>query len=120
VQLEAAIGSHPAVAEAAAIQIPHEVKGHSVFAYVVLKPGYTMTDELQRDIKAVVRQHVGPFATPDYVQETPGLPKTRSGKIMRRILRRVATREFDKLGDLSTLADPMVVAELITTITARQ
>lgn len=66
--MEAAIGSHPAVSEAAAIQIPHEVKGHSIFAYVILKPGFTMTDDLKRDMKAVVRQHVGPFATPDQIQ----------------------------------------------------
>ena len=111
--VEAALISHPAVAEAAVVGYPHEIKGTGIYTYVTLVDGVEPSDELKKELAVHVRKVVGPIATPDKMQfaET-GLPKTRSGKIMRRILRKIAEGEFDALGDTSTLADPAVVEDL--------
>ena len=105
--------SHFAVAEAAVVGCPHEIKGQGIHAYVTLKSGIEGTDELKAELVKTVRDHIGPIASPDVIQWAPSLPKTRSGKIMRRILRKIAEGESDKVGDISTLADPSVVADLI-------
>ncbi len=92
---------------------PHEIRGQGIYAYVTLKNGEDPTEALRKELIAWVRQEIGPIATPDAIQWAPGLPKTRSGKIMRRILRKIAANETEGLGDTSTLADPSVVTELI-------
>jgi len=112
-EVESALVSHPAVAEAAVVGYPHEIKGQGIYAYVTLKKGYQYTDELKKELRSHVRREIGPIATPDVIHWAPGLPKTRSGKIMRRILRKIAANQLDDLGDTSTLADPSVVEQLI-------
>ena len=112
-EVESALVTHPGCAEAAVVGFPHDIKGQGIFAYVVLKDGYEENADLVGELKNEVRHHIGPFATPDAVLIAPGLPKTRSGKIMRRILRKIASEETDELGDTSTLADPSVVEKLI-------
>eukprot|EP00127_Corallochytrium_limacisporum_P002178 Clim_evm72s108 gene=Clim_evmTU72s108 len=112
-ELEAALTSTPKVSEAAVVGFPHDVKGEGIYAYVILSDGHDGSSELEQELKQVIRKDIGPFATPDYFQFVPGLPKTRSGKIMRRILRKIAHHEEDQLGDTSTLADPDVVNVLI-------
>ena len=112
-EIEGAIGQHATVAEAAIVGFPHEIKGQGVYAYVTLMTGETPSDEIEAGIVGEVRQHIGPHATPDKIQFTPALPKTRSGKIMRRILRKIAEGDLSNLGDTSTLADPAVVDSLV-------
>ncbi|HSW46446.1 MAG TPA: acetyl-coenzyme A synthetase, partial [Phycisphaerae bacterium] len=112
-EVESALVSHPTVAEAAVVGFPHQIKGQGIYAYVTLKVGQEYTDELKKVLLTHVRKVIGPIATPDVLHWAPGLPKTRSGKIMRRILRKIAEGESDKIGDTSTLADPSVVENLI-------
>jgi acetyl-CoA synthetase len=112
-EVESALVLHEAVAEAAVVGYPHPIKGQGIYAYVTLMTGIEATDELRKELIMHVRKEIGPIASPDVIQWAPGLPKTRSGKIMRRILRKVAENEIDSLGDTSTLADPHVVDELI-------
>jgi acetyl-CoA synthetase len=112
-ELESALVLHPDVAEAAIVGYPHDIKGQGIYAYVTLKNGIEPSDELRKELVTHVRKEIGPIATPDIIQWAPGLPKTRSGKIMRRILRKIAANEMDSLGDTSTLADPAVVDDLI-------
>ncbi len=112
-EVESALVAHDQVAEAAVVGYPHEIKGQGIYAYVTLMTGVTPTDELLAELRQWVRKEIGPIATPDLIQWAPGLPKTRSGKIMRRILRKVAANDYGELGDTSTLADPAVVDELI-------
>ncbi len=112
-EVESALVSHPAVAEAAVVGCPHPIKGQGIYAYVTLKAGYPYTDELKKELAQTVRKLIGPIATPDVIQWAPGLPKTRSGKIMRRILRKIAEGETQAIGDTTTLADPAVVENLI-------
>jgi len=112
-EVESALVAHAAVAEAAVVGFPHDIKGQGVYAYVTLMEGRDGSDELARELVAWVRKEIGPIATIDHLQWAPGLPKTRSGKIMRRILRKIAADEHDQLGDTSTLADPAVVDNLI-------
>jgi acetyl-CoA synthetase len=112
-EIESAFVAHPKVAEAAVVGYPHDIKGQGLYCYVTLKVGETGSDALTKELKDLVRKIIGPLATPDLIHYTPGLPKTRSGKIMRRILRKVAENQFDNLGDTSTLADPTVVQSLI-------
>ncbi len=112
-EVESALVAHPACAEAAVVGYPHEIKGQGIFAYVILKTGHQESAALIKELRDEVRKIIGPIATPDKILITPGLPKTRSGKIMRRILRKVAAQETDQLGDISTLADPAVVQLLI-------
>ena len=112
-EIESAIVSHPAAAEAAVIGYPHDVKGQGIYAFVTLNVGETDSPELIKDIVTHVRKEIGPIATPDIIHCTPFLPKTRSGKIMRRILRKIASNEYDSIGDTSTLADPSVVNDII-------
>ena len=112
-EVESALVAHPAVAEAAVVGYPHEIKGQGIFCYVTLKADVEPSEDLRKELVGWVRKEIGPIASPDVIQWAPGLPKTRSGKIMRRILRKVAANEFDALGDTSTLADPGVVGELI-------
>ena len=112
-EVEGAIGQHDAVAEAAVVGYPHDIKGQGIYAYVTLMTGESASDTVETGIKQAVRQHIGPIATPDKIQFTPALPKTRSGKIMRRILRKIAEGDISDLGDTSTLADPTVVDALV-------
>jgi len=112
-EIESAFVSHPKVAEAAVVGYPHDIKGQGLYCYVTLKAGEEGSDALTQELKQTVRKIIGPLATPDLIHFTPGLPKTRSGKIMRRILRKVAENQFENLGDTSTLADPSVVQSLI-------
>ncbi|RAR66050.1 acetyl-coenzyme A synthetase [Paraburkholderia unamae] len=112
-EVESALVSHPDVAEAAVVGFPHSLKGQGIYAYVTLKAGVEPSDALRAALVARVRQEIGPIASPDFIQWAPVLPKTRSGKIMRRILRKIADGEYENLGDVSTLADPRVVKELI-------
>ncbi len=112
-EVESALVAHPKVAEAAVVGFPHEIKGQGIYAYVTLKAGEVQGEELQKELVAWVRKEIGPIATPDHLQWAPGLPKTRSGKIMRRILRKIAENAPDQLGDTSTLADPSVVESLV-------
>jgi acetyl-CoA synthetase len=113
-EVESALVLHPAVAEAAVVGFPHDLKGEGIYAYVTLMAGDNSdADTLLGELIAMVRKEIGPIAKPDVIQWAPGLPKTRSGKIMRRILRKIAANELDNLGDTSTLADPSVVADLI-------
>ncbi len=112
-EVESALVSHPAVAEAAVTPVPHEIKGQGLYAYVTLVGGIEETDELKKELIKHVRSEIGPIATPEAIQWAPSLPKTRSGKIMRRILRKIAEKDTGNLGDISTLADPSVVENLI-------
>jgi acetyl-CoA synthetase len=112
-EVESALVLHETVAEAAVVGYPHPIKGQGIYAYVTLMSGIEATEELRKELVTHVRKEIGPIASPDVIQWAPGLPKTRSGKIMRRILRKVAENEIDSLGDTSTLADPQVVDELI-------
>jgi acetyl-CoA synthetase len=112
-EVESALVSHPKVAEAAVVGMPHDIKGQGIYAYVTLKTGQQKTDELTKELVTPVRQEIGPIATPDKIQWADGLPKTRSGKIMRRILTKIAANDVSNLGDTSTLADPGVVDDLV-------
>jgi acetyl-CoA synthetase len=112
-EVESALVAHALVAEAAVVGYPHHIKGQGIYVYVTLMEGNEGSDALRQELVAWVRQEIGAFASPDIVQFAPGLPKTRSGKIMRRILRKIAENEFHALGDTSTLADPGVVDDLI-------
>ena len=112
-EIESALVAHAAVAEAAVVGMPHDIKGQGIYCYVTLKAGVEPTEALRKELVAWVRKEIGPIASPDAIQWAPGLPKTRSGKIMRRILRKIAANETENLGDTSTLADPAVVAELV-------
>jgi acetyl-CoA synthetase len=112
-EVEGAIGSAKGVAEAAVVGFPHEIKGQGIYAYVTLMTGVEASDAIINEIRSSVRQHIGPHATPDKIQFTPALPKTRSGKIMRRVLRKVAEGDLEHVGDISTLADPGVVDDLV-------
>ena len=112
-EIESALVAHPHVAEAAVVGYPHDVKGQGIYCFVTLNAGVEPTDELRKELIAWVRREIGPFAAPDVIQWAPGLPKTRSGKIMRRILRKIAENEVGSLGDTSTLADPSVVDDLV-------
>jgi acetyl-CoA synthetase len=112
-EIESAFVAHPKVAEAAVVGYPHDIKGQGLYCYVTLKVGEAGSEALTKELKDLVRKIIGPLATPDLIHYTPGLPKTRSGKIMRRILRKVAENQFENLGDTSTLADPTVVQSLI-------
>ena len=113
-EVESALVSHPSkVAEAAVVGMPHEIKGQGIYAYVTLNAGEPDSEELRQELRAWVRKEIGPIATPDALQFAPGLPKTRSGKIMRRILRKIAENDVSNLGDISTLADPSVVDNLV-------
>ena len=119
-EVESALVAHPKVAEAAVVGCPHEVKGQGIYAYVTLVADAEPSEALRKELIAWVRREIGPIATPDFVQWAPGLPKTRSGKIMRRILRKIAAHEHDQLGDVSTLADPSVVEQLVRGMTEKQ
>ena len=112
-ELESAFVAHPKVAEAAVVGFPHDIKGNGLYCYVTLKTGINPEGELELDLKKHVRKVIGPIATIDFIQFAPGLPKTRSGKIMRRILRKIAANEHEQLGDTTTLADPSVVDSLV-------
>ncbi len=112
-EIESAFVAHPKVAEAAVVGYPHDIKGNGLYCYVTLNAGENFDGELERELKLWVRKQIGPIATPDLIQFSPGLPKTRSGKIMRRILRKIAANEHDQLGDTTTLADPSVVKNLV-------
>ncbi|MDH3588148.1 MAG: acetate--CoA ligase [Gammaproteobacteria bacterium] len=112
-ELESALVAHPTVAEAAVVGYPHDIKGQGIYAYVTVQQGTEMSDELAGELRQWVRKEIGPIAKPDVIQFAPGLPKTRSGKIMRRILRKIAADDYGELGDTSTLADPSVVDDLI-------
>ena len=112
-EIESSLVAHSAVAEAAVVGFPHDIKGQGIYIYVTLNDGIDPTDELKKELTQWVRKDIGPIASPDVIQWAPGLPKTRSGKIMRRILRKIAANECDGLGDTSTLADPSVVDDLI-------
>jgi len=112
-ELESAFVAHPKVAEAAVVGYPHDIKGNGLYCYVTLNASEKPSGDLERDLKLWVRKQIGPIATPDLIQFAPGLPKTRSGKIMRRILRKIAANEHDQLGDTTTLADPSVVESLV-------
>jgi acetyl-CoA synthetase len=112
-EVESALVAHPQVAEAAVVGYPHDIKGQGIYCYVTLNAGLDGGDELKGELVQWVRKEIGPIASPDLIQFAPGLPKTRSGKIMRRILRKIAEDDFSNLGDTSTLADPSVVDDLI-------
>ena len=112
-EVESALVLHEAVAEAAVVGYPHDIKGQGIYAYVTLMTGVEPTDALKKELVHLVRSEIGPIASPDVIQWAPGLPKTRSGKIMRRILRKIAANEIDSLGDTTTLADPSAVDHLI-------
>jgi acetyl-CoA synthetase len=112
-EVESSLVAHEMVAEAAVVGYPHDIKGQGIYAYVTLMIGVEQSEALRADLVAWVRKDIGPIASPDIIHFAPGLPKTRSGKIMRRILRKIAEKEFQALGDISTLADPAVVEELI-------
>jgi acetyl-CoA synthetase len=112
-EIESALVAHPKVAEAAVVGYPHDLKGQGIYAYVTLRVSEEPSEELKRELVTWVRQEISPIASPDLLQWAPGLPKTRSGKIMRRILRKIAANEHDALGDVTTLADPSVVDELV-------
>jgi len=112
-EIESALVAHPKVSESAVVGFPHKIKGQGIYAYVTLMSGEISTEELRGELENWVRKEIGPIAKPDLIQWAPGLPKTRSGKIMRRILRKIAENEYSELGDTSTLADPSVVEELI-------
>ena len=113
-EVESALVAHPSVSEAAVVGYPHDIKGQGIYAYVTLNSGEEYTDELKKALRSHVRSAIGPIAQPDVIHWAPGLPKTRSGKIMRRILRKIAENDTSNLGDISTLADPSVVEQLIS------
>jgi acetyl-CoA synthetase len=113
-EIESAFVSHPKVSEAAVVGYPHNIKGNGLYCYVSLNANESSSENLNKELKQTVRNKIGPIATPDFIHFTNGLPKTRSGKIMRRILRKIAANEYDQLGDTTTLADPSVVDELIS------
>jgi acetyl-CoA synthetase len=113
-EVESALVAHPKVSEAAVVGYPHHIKGQGIYAYVTLMAGETPSDDLKKELVTWVRKEIGAIAAPDLLQFAPGLPKTRSGKIMRRILRKIAEDDFSNLGDTTTLADPMVVDDLVT------
>ena len=120
-EVESALVLHESVAEAAVVGFPHDIKGEGIYAYVTLMQGDNSDQEaLRNELIALVRKEIGPIANPDVIQYAPGLPKTRSGKIMRRILRKIAADELDSLGDTSTLADPAVVDDLIANRTTNK
>jgi acetyl-CoA synthetase len=112
-EVESALVSHAAVAEAAVVSFPHDIKGEGIYAYVTLKADRQPSEELKGELVKWVRKQIGPIATPDHIQWAPALPKTRSGKIMRRILRKIAANEIESIGDTSTLAEPAVVDDLL-------
>ena len=112
-EVESALVAHPHVSEAAVVGYPHDIKGQGIYAYVSLMSGVEASEDLRKELVAWVRKEIGPIASPDLIQFAPLLPKTRSGKIMRRILRKIAENEYGSLGDTSTLADPSVVTDLI-------
>lgn len=112
-EVESAIDEHPLIAESAVVGYPHDIKGQGIYAYVTLHVGIEGSDALRKEVIDLVRTTIGPIANPDFIQWSAQLPKTRSGKIMRRILRKVAANEIDTLGDTSTLADPDVVESII-------
>jgi acetyl-CoA synthetase len=112
-EVESALVAHDKVAEAAVVGYPHHIKGQGIYAYVTLMNGVEPTDDLRKELSDWVRAEIGPIAKPDLIQWAPGLPKTRSGKIMRRILRKIAENDAGSLGDTSTLADPAVVDDLV-------
>ena len=112
-EVESALVLHAKVAEAAVVGMPHDIKGQGIYAYVTLNSGCVASEELRKELRDWVRKEIGPIATPDALQFAPGLPKTRSGKIMRRILRKIAEGDVSSLGDISTLADPAVVDDLV-------
>jgi len=112
-EVESALVAHEEVAEAAVVGMPHDIKGQGIYAYVTINADVEPTEELRKELVAWVRKEIGPIATPDVIQFAPALPKTRSGKIMRRILRKIAEGDISSLGDTSTLADPAVVDQLI-------
>jgi acetyl-CoA synthetase len=112
-EVESALVAHPKVSEAAVVGYPHDIKGQGIYAYVTLNSSEISSEDLYKDLIAWVRKEIGPIASPDLIQWAPGLPKTRSGKIMRRILRKIAENDYSNLGDTSTLADPTVVDDLI-------
>jgi len=113
-EVESALVLHEAIAEAAVVGYPHDIKGQGIYAYVTPIAGIETSEELRKELIQLVRTEIGPIASPDIIQWAPGLPKTRSGKIMRRILRKIAANEVEELGDTSTLADPAVVDELVS------
>jgi acetyl-CoA synthetase len=113
-EVESALVSHPFVAEAAVVGMPHEIKGQGIYAFVTLKAGQVKAEDLKKTLVAHVRKEIGPIATPDKIQFTDALPKTRSGKIMRRILKKIAAGDVRDLGDTTTLADPSVVQSLVS------
>ena len=112
-EVESALVAHEKVSEAAVVGYPHDIKGQGIYCYVTLMSGEEPTEDLRTELRDWVRKEIGPIASPDLVQWAPGLPKTRSGKIMRRILRKIAEDDFNSLGDTSTLAEPAVVEDLI-------
>jgi len=112
-EVESALVLHPLVCEAAVVGYPHDIKGQGIYCYVTLNADAEVTDDLVAELRQHVRKEIGPIATPDHIHLTPALPKTRSGKIMRRILRKIAENDYGSLGDTSTLADPSVVESLI-------
>ena len=112
-EVESALVSHSAVAEAAVVGFPHEIKGQALYIFVTVNQGVEKTDELKKDFISHIRKEIGPIATPDKIQFADSLPKTRSGKIMRRILKKIAANDTADLGDISTLLDPSVVETLI-------
>ena len=112
-EVESSLVAHEKVSEAAVVGYPHDIKGQGIYAYVTLMVGVQPTDDLRKELVAWVRKDIGPIASPDLIQFAPGLPKTRSGKIMRRILRKIAEDDYGALGDTSTLADPAVVDDLV-------
>ncbi|HCO43445.1 MAG TPA: acetyl-coenzyme A synthetase, partial [Gammaproteobacteria bacterium] len=112
-EIESALVLHEAVAEAAVVGYPHEVKGQGIYAYVTPMAGIQPTEALRQELVALVRKEIGAIASPDVIQWAPGLPKTRSGKIMRRILRKIAENDLKNIGDTTTLADPAVVDDLV-------
>jgi acetyl-CoA synthetase len=112
-EIESALVAHPAVAEAAVVGFPHDIKGQGIFSFVMLNSGYYSTKDLEKELAEQIRKDIGPIAKPDAIQFVDGLPKTRSGKIMRRILRKIVEGKVDEIGDTSTLADPAVVEKII-------
>jgi len=112
-EIESALVLHDSVAEAAVVGFPHDIKGQGIYAFVTLNTGVAKTDDLKKELVQLVRRQIGPIATPDAIQWADGLPKTRSGKIMRRILKKIAAGLVDDLGDTTTLADPTVIEGLI-------
>ena len=112
-EVESALVAHPSVAEAAVVGMPHDIKGQGIYAFVTVKSGIKADDDLKKELIKHVRKEIGPIATPDKIQWADGLPKTRSGKIMRRILKKIAAGDTKEMGDTSTLADPSVVDALV-------